>query len=111
MGRLLMRAGRLNQRVTIQSPAVGQDEYGSPLTGWTDFAVNIPAEVLDVSGREFLASAAINNSVTTKILIRPLAGVIASMRVLHGADVYNITAPLKQRDRTILLMCVRMANG
>lgn len=110
MGRLLMRAGRLNQRITIQSPATGQNEYGEPNSGWTDFAANIPAEVLDVSGREFLASAAINNSVTTKITIRSLDGVIASMRVIHGTDVYNITAPLKQRDRTILLMCVRMAQ-
>lgn len=103
-----MRAGRLNQRITIQSPATGQNEYGEPNSGWTDFAANIPAEVLDVSGREFLASAAINNSVTTKMLIRPLAGVIASMRVICGSDVYNITAPLKQRDG-LLLMCERSA--
>lgn len=106
-----MRAGRLNQRITIQSPAAGQNEYGEPNTGWTDFAANIPAEVLDLSGREAMSAAAINNFVTTKILIRPLAGVIASMRVIHGTDAYNITAPLKQRDGTILLMCVRMANG
>lgn len=105
-----MRAGRLNQRITIQSPPTGADEYGAPNTAWENFATNVPAEVLDVSGREFLAAAAINNSVTTKMLIRPLAGVVASMRVIHGADTYNVTAPLKQRDG-LLLMCVRTANG
>ena len=104
-----MRAGRLNKRVTIQSPATGVDEYGSPIVGWTDFAT-VAAEVLDVSGREFLSAAAINSTVTSKITIRPLAGVTAAMRVIHGADAFNITAPLKQRD-SLLLMCTRMANG
>lgn len=105
-----MRAGRLNQRITIQSPATGQDEYGSPLTGWTDFAVNIPAEVLDVTGREFMASAAVLNAVETKFMIRHLDGVNPSMRVLWNGNAYNIQAVLGTDRRSLLLMCERGAN-
>ncbi|MBK5206121.1 MAG: phage head closure protein [Polaromonas sp.] len=101
-----MRAGNLDQRITIQTPATGQDAYGSPLTGWTDFAT-VWAGIQDLSGREYLAAAATQNATTSKITIRHLAGIVPSMRVLHGAVAFNIEAVLGQDKRQLLLMCSR----
>lgn len=102
-----MRAGSLRERVTVQAPGMTQNEYGELIPGWTNFAASVPASVLDVSGREFLAAAANQSVVETKITIRALAGVLPSMRVVHGADVYRIEAVLRQRDASLLLMCSR----
>lgn len=107
-----MKAGTLRYRVIIQTPATGQDAYGAPLEGWTDFAVSVPANITDVSGREYLAAAATQNAVQSKINIRALPGILPAMRVVHGADQYNIEAVLTQRDGSLLLMCSRgVANG
>lgn len=104
-----MRAGTLDQRVTIQTPATGQNAYGEPNTGWTDVAT-VWAGVRDVSGREYLSASATQNLTQTKITIRYLAGVVASMRVLHGSVTYNIEAVLGQDKRQLLLMCSRGVN-
>lgn len=109
-----MRAGRLNQRVLIQAPPTGQDENGEPLTTWIDFVTDTPdhkvwASITDISGREFVAAEAGQNKVQTKIGIRYRAGILPSMRVVHGTDTYNIEAVLGQDKRSLLLMCSRLA--
>ena len=103
-----MRAGRLNKRVTIQSPATGQDATGEPTTGWTDVAT-VWASIVDVSGREYVAAGGLQNSAQTKITIRYRAGIVPSMRVVHGADTFNIEAVLGQDRRSLLLMCSRLS--
>jgi len=107
-----MNAGQLRERVKLQTPATGQDAYGEPLTGWADFAVGVPADIQDLNGREFLAATASQNVVNSKITIRHLAGVLPSMRVLHGADAYNIVTVLGTDRRRLLLMCEKgVSNG
>jgi len=105
-----MKAGKLRERITIQAPATGQNAYGEPNTGWTDVVTSLPADVHDLSGREYLAAAATQNAVQTKITIRYLAGLTAAMRVVHGADLYNIEAVLAQGKTAIVLMCSRGLN-
>jgi len=106
----VIKSGNLDKRVTIQSPVTGQNAYGEPLTGWTDVAT-VWASLTDLSGREFLAAQATQATVTTKVLIRYRAGIVAAMRVVHGADVYNVMAVLKQGDDGLLLMTERGANN
>ncbi len=107
-----MRAGQLLDRVSIQFPATGQDEYGEPLTGWTDVVFDsldgkIAAAIKDLTGRQFLAAQATQNSVSTTVTIRHRPGIVAAMRVLHGSDAYDIQAVLV-RDRVWMdLMCVK----
>lgn len=102
-----MLAPRLNQRVTIQAPATGQNEYGEPVQGWADVFADVAASIKDLNGREYLAAAATQNATTSKIMIRHLDGVLPAMRVLHGAVAYNIEAVLGQDRRQLLLMCSR----
>jgi SPP1 family predicted phage head-tail adaptor len=99
---------RLNKRVTIQANGAGQDENGQPIEGWADVAT-VWASIMDISGREYVAAAAAQNSVTTKITIRHRDGIKPAMRVMHGADTYNIEAVLGQDNRTLTLMCARAA--
>ena len=103
-----MQAGRLNKRITIQSPATGQDATGEPTTGWTDVAT-VWASIVDVSGREYVAAGGLQNSAQTKITIRYRSGIVPSMRVVHGSDAYNVEAILGQDGRSLLLMCSRSA--
>lgn len=105
-----MQAGKLNHRITIQQLTAGQDEAGQPVQVWTDFLTRIPAEVQDVSGGQYLAADRTDNPVQTKIKIRMHAGVLPAMRVIEGANTYNIEAVLGQDKRSQLLMCKRY-NG
>ena len=107
-------AVQMIDRVLIQVPATGLDEAGEPITGWTDVVADtadhkVWAAVSDVSGRQYVAAQAGQNSVQTMITIYYRAGILPSMRVVHGADIYDIEARLKQLDGTLLLMCKRLA--
>lgn len=104
-----MRAGTLRERITLQSFVSTQNEIGEVTEAWVDFAALVPASVLDISGKEFIASAATQNTVLTKIVIREMTGVLASMQITHGADTYAIKSIIRQRDKSLLLMCVRGA--
>lgn len=103
-------ASRMDTQVTLQALTAGQSPSGAPLTTWAAVAT-VWASVDDVSGREFLAAGGTQNAVTTKIMIRDRPGVVATMRALHGADIYSIEAVLRQDNHTLLLMCSRGANN
>lgn len=50
------------------------------------------------------------NGAQTRInLMRALAGVVPSMRVLHGTVAYNIEAVLEQENGSLLLICSRLS--
>ena len=101
-----MNASKLTERVTIQSLSELQNALGERVNEWSDVA-EIWARVADVSGREYLAAGATQNSAQTKITIRYRDDVRPSMRVIHGRNVYNIEAVLGQDRASLLLMCVR----
>jgi len=67
------------------------------------------ASVVDISGREYVAANANQNSAHTKIAIRYMEGVLPSMRVLHDSNHYNIESVLGQNRVSLTLMCTRMA--
>jgi len=107
-------AQTFNQRVTLQALVAGQDAYGSPSTTWENVVSSgdgaLFASVDDLTGREFMNAGGTQNAVTTKIKIRYRPGVVATMRALHGGNIYNIEAVLGQDRHTLLLMCSRGAN-
>lgn len=105
---------RLNRRVTLQVQATGQDGTGEQLAGWTNFVTTgdgkIWAEVLDITGREFISAGAEENSVQTKITIRYRQGILPTMRLLYGPRTYKIEAVLGEDRSTIVLMCSKVSN-
>lgn len=86
-----MQAGRLNRRVTLQSPSQSVDELGQPIPGWTDVAT-LWADIRLKSGMEAIKAGAPVSTVQASIRIRYRAGINAGMRVVHNLTAYEILA-------------------
>ena len=100
-----MRAGPLNNRVTLQALVEGQDEIGQPVTAWADLAT-VWADIRHQSGSEAIKANAETSIVKASIRIRRRTDVTAAMRVVHGATVYEIKAVLpdeQSRDKMDLV--------
>lgn len=86
-----MQAGRLNRRVTLQSPSQSVDEIGQPIPGWTDVATPW-ADIRMKSGLEAIKAGAPVSVVQASIRVRYRAGITAGMRIVHNLQVFNIVA-------------------
>lgn len=109
-----MIAPRLRHRVDIQNFATTRDSNtGAVVDAWTDFDTDVPAEIMPMSGREFLAAQSIQAGVNTKIILRYQDGVEPRMRVVHNATIYNIKAVLPDPTlkRHLTLMCEAGVNS
>lgn len=106
-----MRAGRLNERITLQSAAVSVDSVGQPVHSWSTFAT-VWAEVMPVSGREYFRAQSLTQAESIRITMRYLDGVTPSMRVVHGSRTYHIRSVLNvgSRERELELIC-EVVNG
>lgn len=114
-GSYSIQAGRFRHRITLQTRQTTRDSAGGIVDSWKNFASGVPAVIEPASGKEFFAARQIDATVDTAITIRWRPGVDETMRVLHGADIYDIIAALPDGDsgRKILsLMCLqRKASG
>ena len=102
-----MQAGKLDQRIVLQSLSGGVDPLGQPIPGeWADVAT-VWAAVEPLQGREFIAAQAAVSEVSARIRMRYRPGITPAMRVVHGADVYGIEAVIHVRSakRELQLMC------
>lgn len=94
-----MQAGRLDTRITIQRKTGGTDAWGAPLPeAWEDYA-SVWANVRHLSGSESIKAGADVSIVRASIRIRSIPGIDAGMRVVHGAQVYDIEAVLPGAGR------------
>jgi len=86
-----MQAGRLNRRVTLQSPSQSVDEIGQPIPGWTDVAT-LWGDIRMKSGLEAIKAGAPVSVVQASIRVRYRAGITAGMRIVHNLQAFNIVA-------------------
>lgn len=111
-----MRAGKLRHRIQLQRfTTIVNPDTGDRTQAWAavEGADSLPAEVVPLSGREFLAAAASQSTVTSRIQIRWRAGVTAANRLVHGDVIYNIEAVLpdnKSGREWLTLMCSQGVN-
>lgn len=112
-----MLAARLRHRIDIEASQVELDSEGNQEPFWETIRDSeepelIPAEIVPMSGREFVAAQAVQAGVTTRITIRWRPNIGPAMRVVHGADLYNIKAVLPDPTlrRHLTLMCERGVN-
>lgn len=105
-----LRAGKLRHRVDIEQRAPLLDTSGQPVvsaTGdpereWAPWASNVPAEIVPISAKEFVAGQGIVGQVTARIVIRWRDGLDPTMRIRHRVgegtavtyDIYNIAGLL-----------------
>lgn len=88
-----MDPGKLNRYVSIQSLDAGVDALGQPLGTWSNVA-QVWASIVNKNGLQALKADQPVSIVQSSIRIRYRADVTASMRVVHGATVYEIMAAL-----------------
>ena len=106
----------LSDRVTLQYRVDGKDSSGAILQAgvWVNFVAagdgKVWARVRDMTGRQFVAAGGTQNEVQTQIEIRHRPGIVAAMRVLHCAEVYDIKTVLDQQGKALLLMCAKGVN-
>lgn len=98
--------GRLRHRVTIQSVTRTRDSYGDPIETWAT-THTVWANIEPQTGRERVAAAQIVAETDVMIRIRYVAGILPTMQVVEGSDVYDILAVrnLYGRDRWLELFC------
>lgn len=103
-------AGKLRHRVTIQRPLTVPDSDGGMTTQWEDVAT-VWASIEPLSAREYMRASTLQSKVTARIIIRYRPGIEASMRVLHGADVYDIHGVLRDNISMNEWMTLPVSSG
>lgn len=102
-----MKSGRLRDKITFQTYAESLTESGGLVKAWTDFAI-VFAEILPVSGREYIAASQVQGEISHKIRIRYLSGLHSKMRIVSGLRTFEIVAILP--DRTNAREIIILAN-
>lgn len=110
-----MNPGELDKRVTLQHHIEGKDASGARTQVWANVIAagdgKVWARVRDMTGRQFVAAKAIQNSVSTEIRIRMRDGVEAKMRIVYRQKIYDIEAVLERDGRWLDLMCTQGLNN
>ncbi|HQQ71754.1 MAG TPA: phage head closure protein [Alicycliphilus sp.] len=101
-----MKAGRLDQRVSIEQLVTIGDSWGGTVEAWAPL-VTAWAAVEPLVGREYLAAQAAQSEVTAKIRMRYRPGITAQDRVIHDGKTYDIKSVIDVRSagRELVLMC------
>jgi SPP1 family predicted phage head-tail adaptor len=108
-----MLTHKLRHRITLQSQVQAQDPTTGEVTvTWQDWLADEPAEVVPLSGREFLASGANQSGVDTRMTVRWRSGLDTTMRVVFDGQNYRLTAvlPDPSNRRWLTLMAQRGVN-
>lgn len=103
-----MRIGALRQRVRIEQPVIGRDpDTGDTIESWATYSDDLPAEIVPLSGREFIQSGANQAELTARATVRWDPGIQPTMRLIHEGRIYQITAvlpdPTFRRHATLML--------
>ena len=108
-----MLAQRLRHRITIARLETSDDGDEASQESWPILADQVPAEVVALSGREFVGAAAVQAQVDTRITIRQRADLKPHDRVEHEGNFYDIRAILPDPSlrRHMTLMCQSGVNG
>lgn len=99
-----MRAGRLNERITIQSATVAKDSSNEAIETWSTYA-DVWANVETMDGKESFENDQLSTEYRVKFTIRARSGVTAAMRISYRSETYYITSvsPYTPRKDTVII--------
>ena len=105
-----MKAGKLNERVTIQAQARTPNGQGGFSTGWADVAAapNVWARVMGLSGGESLESAVERSLMRWRVEIRQRTDVTTAHRLVWNGLNLDVKAVFPHPDaprQTTVLLC------
>jgi SPP1 family predicted phage head-tail adaptor len=96
-----MNPGKLRHKITIQyNAAAGQtDANGIPLEDWQELITTKANRTgLPLKGRLFYEASAVQAEGFVQFTIRYYPGVTAGMKLIHGADTFEIKTPPSDLD-------------
>lgn len=105
-----IRSGPLRHRITIQQPAQGApDSFGGRQNVFTTFAT-VWGSIAPLSGREMDYARGFDAQVSHRVIMRYVAGILPSFRILYGSRTFSITAALnaEERNRMLTLYCTEL---
>ena len=108
-----LRAGILNNKVSLQRRSAGKDEYGQPLETWVEYA-NVWGNAKLISGREHAVAGTEVGIGRGSIRIRYRTDVSTQDRAVCQGIIYNIAAVLPDaasREYTDLAVTVNTNLG
>jgi SPP1 family predicted phage head-tail adaptor len=114
-----LAAGRIRHRVTFQRFVALLDSNGEevqdPNTGviskeWQDVAT-IWCAIEPLSGREFIASQAVQSKVTGKFIARKRTDIDAACRAIHNGTYYQVEAVLPDPESGLEYMTMPFSQG
>lgn len=108
-----MKSGDLRQRIAFQRPGLLQDPAsGEMVPGWQTVWENVPASVEPLSARDLIAAQAAQSQASGRILIRYRPGVLATMRIVHRGEVYEIQGqPMPDPVSGLEYLTILVAKG
>lgn len=107
----MIRAGRLRNRLELQTDTATVDEYGDKSPSAWLTTQTVWAAIEPLRGRELFAAQQVKSDVTHKITMRHQPGITSAMRFKEGSRAFNIAAPpinVRERDRMIEVLCVEV---
>lgn len=84
-----MRAGKLDRRVTLERFTSTVNEFNEPIETWAPIAT-VWAELVQETGREFLAQSEVTAERKAVFRIRYRAGITVRDRVIYDGRAHNI---------------------
>jgi len=102
--------GTLRHRVLIQEQVTTRDSDGVSQTAWVDVAT-VWASVEPLSAREFIQSGQTQAAVTARITIRYRSGLLASMRLVHRGQAFNIAGLLPDKTSGLEYITIPVSAG
>lgn len=94
-----MKAGKRNQKITIQEKRTVMNEFNEPVEVWLDVAT-VWAELLIGFGREFFGAAKVNTELSGIIKILYLPGIKARQaKVKYGERIFDVIAVIDPGER------------
>jgi SPP1 family predicted phage head-tail adaptor len=106
----MMEAGKLTERITIQSPDSVRDKYGATQPTWTDVVTNLPAAVNYVRGDREIDNEEIFHGRVTTFSIRWDGTVNETMQILWGDLKYRILSIDRRTHRREYLIRTELIN-
>lgn len=99
---------RYPHRITIQTKGTGKTATGVPDNTPVPVLPGIYAKVSVITGREKWVPEASAQTNDATVIFRYRSTITAAMQIVHGADVYDITAIIPdERKRELRCICKR----
>ena len=105
----MVRARKLNNKITIQTPTETRDSYGDPVKSWATYAVR-SASITPVNGNEVFVAQQVYSEQVSRFRLRydsVTKDITTKMRILYDSRYFNIISVINEytENKEITLVC------